>query len=643
MLKYSGRAAAVLLAFAGGPYQSFALEEIVTETMIVSAARIPVAENMASSAITILTRADIENSPATFLGDLLRSVPGLSIASSGTTGSQQQIRMRGAEANQLLVLIDGVRINDPAFGDEVQFETLSLNDIERIEIVRGPQSAIWGSDAIAGVINIITRGGSDGTKPLSVFARGGSFGRINLGGSAGYGGTAGFFRFSTSWLEESGSNVARSGTESDGYENLTLSSRFGLYPGSSLRLEGSFRYLNTDNQFDAVDFAGTGLPVDADRNTKTEKLYGSLRANLELLNGRVKQDLLLSYADTNIKNFADGTDNGSTFSESFALRYNLTLIPVAGHNFTIGIDHETIDFRQKGEASFFGDPNQNQEISSSGYVIDYVGALTRTFSLLASVRYDTNSDFSNVTTWRMGVNVALNDGRTRFFGNAGRAQKKPTFTERFGFFPGTFIGNPSLRPETSFGYDVGLEHRFDQHGMTLEVIYFSARLDNEISGFVFDPTTFLFTAANLTETSHREGVEIMGSIVLAEHLILAGNYTYLRSQQPDGQGGFEVELRRPRHQGSISLDWSPDNLIQINLSLDYVGQALDRFFPPFPEPAEIVTLESYLLGNVSLRYKLDERIQIRAEIQNLFDSQYEDVFGFNTPGLGAYVGIWADF
>ncbi|MFO1153914.1 MAG: TonB-dependent receptor plug domain-containing protein [Rhodospirillales bacterium] len=257
-------------------------------TVVVTATRYPVDAATVGSSISVITAEDLQQQQTRFVSDILREVPGVAVNRSGTFGSLTQVRIRGAEGNQTLVIIDGVEVNDPANGDEYDFGNLLASDIERIEILRGPQSILYGSNSIGGVINIITKRGTGGVT-MTGRGEGGSFGTFNGGGSIGgrnekvnaYVGLSGY--------STEGINISPQGSEDDGYDNATLNSSFGVKPLENLELTGSLRYvwgnLQYDGFGDATNSAGFIVSNDADEEAKTTALSGRAQAKLTLFDG----------------------------------------------------------------------------------------------------------------------------------------------------------------------------------------------------------------------------------------------------------------------------------------------------------------------------------------------------------------------
>lgn len=607
----------------------------------VTATRTPLSVVDIASSVTVISAEDIAKRQTFSLPDLLNTLPGIAVARAGSVGGQAQLRLRGGEANQTLVLIDGVQINDPAAGDEVQFELLSTTEIERVEIVRGPLSSVWGSDAVSGVINIITKKGEG---DLSVRANGeaGAFGTYRFGGSIGGASEKGNFRIGASYSDSDGTNVSRSGDENDGFRAVTVNATGGYKPSATSNLSFSLRHTDARNEFDSTDFT-TGFPADSDRVTNTTKTSVSVGGEFQLFDGRLNQSARVTYLDTEIANLSDGAASGSTLSERWGFYADSRIKLADGHNLTLALDHEDTDFSQRGTVSFFGDPNQDQNSSITGYVADYVGNFGDAVTLTGSVRRDDNDRFENATSWRGGIVYKFVGTGTRLYGNVARGQKAPTFIELFGFFSDSFVGNPNLTPERSIEYEFGVSHVALDGKLSLDASYFTARLENEINGFAFDPVTFQFTAENRDGKSTREGFELTADFAVSDQLNLTLSYAYLDAEEPDGNGGLTRELRRPKNNASLFVDYRPSDRVGLTLDANYVGSSIDTFFPPFPEPSEAVTLGGYLLVNIGGTYQINDAVSLYGRVENLLDEAYENLFGFNTPGIGAYAGFRASF
>ena len=611
------------------------------DQIIVSGARTPIQIGQTGAATSVISRADIERRQSRYLSELLRTVPGFSVSHTGVTGSQTQVRVRGSEANHVLVLIDGVRANDPATGDEFRWEHLSVHDVERIEIVRGAQSALWGSDAVGAVVHIITQSAGAVRPRLSGYVEAGS----NNTRNAGFGGSLGdddwSVRANVERLDTDGENVSRQGSERDGSDLTTASLSATWRPSDSWSIAAGVRSTDASTEFDPVDFFTTGLPVDGDRRTDSENVVAHITATSEPSDRGLSHRMSARYYDSNHDNFVDGQRDGSTGAERYRVGYQANLL-LDANVLSLAVEHERTDFSQRG-AVVFGDPNQDQRIDSLNWVAEYQYLSGERLSWLASARYDDNSDFEPVLTGRFSLAYRLNE-TTKARASIGRGHKNPTFTERFGFFPGQFVGNPDLEPERSTSYEVGLDRSAFDGALNLQATVFYQDLENEINGFVFDPNTFLTTAENRTGDSERSGVEIAGEWRSDSGIRVAGSYTYTDASEANEPGTELREIRRPRHTGSVSTSYVHERF-DVNLTADFGGSRIDTFFPPFPQAPERVTLDAHWLLDLTFQYRVTPAISIFARGSNrylvLLDDDYEQVFGFRTLGRTAFFGVRA--
>lgn len=610
------------------------------EEIIVTGLRTPVSLEQMPTATNVIDREMIDARQNFQIVDLLRDLAGVSIARTGGVGGQAQLRMRGAEANHVLVIIDGIEVNDPASGDEFQWEHLTSADIERIEVIRGPQSALWGSDAVAGVINITTRSGGEEFR-VSASGEAGSFGTYRGSGRLSVGGERWTFNANAGYSDSEGSNIARSGDEDDGYRNMVIGGSLGVTPAEDVQFTLTARHSDRRNEFDPIDFFVTGLPVDGDRVSDTRRTYLGAKADFSLLDGRLSQKVGINWMESDNSNFADGLPDGVTAAEKLQLSAQTTFEIAKDQRLTAAIDHEITDFSQAGAASPWGDPNQNQQYKTTGLVLDYVGEFDA-LTTFASIRHDRNSDFANAESWRLGVNYVISPD-TRLRASVGTGQKAPTVIERFGFFSDLFLGNPDLKPERSTNFEVGIDQDLLDGRATLKLTYFNARLKDEIDGFVFDLDTLMFTAANKPGKSKRQGVEAELEATISAEFSLTANYTYTKAEEEAADGSYSSELRRPKHQGGATLLFRNDAGFRAALNASYTGEAEDIFFPPWPNPSEIVTMDGYWLVAVSGEHPVSDNLSVTVRVENAFDTDYEDVFGFQNPGRGVYAGLRARF
>lgn len=613
-----------------------------TDTMTVTAYRTAQPLARTGSAVSIVDRRRIEERQAAVAADALRSLPGLSFARSGPAGAQTQLRLRGAEANHVLVLIDGIEANDVATSDEFFFEHLTTADIERIEVLRGPQSALWGSDSLAGVINIITRRPS---RPFEsdAFAEGGSFGLANGGIRFGMAGERGTLGGSISHLQLDGTNTARSGEEDDAYDNTTGSIAGTFAPFEGLKLDASLRHTDANAEYDNLGFVdGRMVAVDADNETDIRHRYARFGGALDLAGGRWNQQLHYAITRTDADNrseiFGGGHEKSSTDGSKYGMYYQSSLRFGAGETadvFTLGVSHEREEFSQRGTPSWWGDPNQDQRLYNTGYAVEYLALLGENLTLSASARHDDNSDFEDDNTWRGTLSWQLPAG-LRFHGSIGTGQKAPTFFERFGYTPDTFIGNPDLEPEESTGWDMGIEKHWLAGRVLTDLTYFHADLDHEINGSFCPPPTYVCTAVNEPGESRRNGVEATLTATLTERWSIDASYTYTDAEDSDRR----QEVRRPLHAAALDVTgrWLGGRLI-VNAGAAYSGERRDDAYLSAPPFVERVRLDEYTLLTLAASYEIRDGITLYARIENALDEKYEEVFGYNTPGAGMFAGV----
>jgi len=617
------------------------------DNIIVTAHLTPSTGPQVSSAYSVIERPLFERRQSIFAADVLQDVPGVSMSRSGTFGSQTVARVRGAEANQVMVMIDGIRVNDLAGDDAYNFANLTSYDIERIEVLRGPQSALYGSDAMAGVINVITRRAD---RPFSgrAFVEAGSFETRNAGIQLGTAREKVNVNFGGSYLGTEGTNISRQGDEKDGYRNLTTTFNATYDPLDKLGFDFFGRYTDAETDFDDADF---GLPVDADRTTDSTQAYLLGKMRLAVFDERWTHEWRVTSVDTDNVNLRDGVWNDSTAGEQRGAYYQTSIglydNPAAGtdHKLTLAIDYQEQDYEQRGIVQPWGDPNKDEKLDNTGYVAEYVAQPLSAWALSLALRYDDNSDFKNATTYRATTSYLVDQFDIRFRGSLGTGQKNPTFTERFGFFTSAtsnFIGNPNLEPEESTGWDVGLDKGFMEGGLMLKGTYFDEKLDNEINGFFCDPVLMTCTAINEQGTSYRKGLEVAFDADLPANLGLNVSYTYTDATEPDAAGGKRIEVRRPRHMAALNINYGfVQDRGNLNFNASYSGKQEDDDFSSFP--ASRVELDAYTLVNLTFGFEITKLVALTARVDNVFDKDYENVYGFSTPGRGVFAGVRLNF
>jgi vitamin B12 transporter len=602
------------------------------EEVLVSASLMPITASRSANAVTVIDRAQLRNRATVSLSNILRDVPGFSVSQVGVLGSQTQIRVRGAEANHLLVTIDGVEANDPSQGDEFSWGTLTASDIERIEIIRGPQSSLRGSDAVAGVVNIITRSAEKSS--VGLFLESGSWATHHSGFNIGHKQGDFDIRFGLSHIESAGDNIARTGDENDGYRNTTYNIRSGLKLSDQMDISFAARESDGMNQFDA-DNDFDGLIEDQDRASEFENSTMRFQGDYSSKDGTWQHKVLISQSKSDNTAFADKAKGNVTASTKDQIQYIGSFTWDQGaQNVAALVEREEEDWMQRGEITWgVYDPNQDRERDTDSVAVEYRTDINDHLTLAASARHDDNSEFDSAKTYRAEAIYQLTEA-IRLRGAVGTAVKNPTFTERFGFYT-NFIGNPNLIPEESTSWELGADQLIMGGALTLSLTIFEAELENEIDGFVYDPATFAYTSNNINGTSERKGAELSAVGNISESMSLSAAYTYTDSTGDDAVR----EVRRPRHIASLNLGWQAAHNLHLNTNIQFTGEQTDVYFPPFPEPSQVVALSNHTLVNINLNYSATEKFEMYLKLENALNENYEEVFGYQTLGFGATLGL----
>lgn len=605
------------------------------ENILVSASLLPITSKRSANAITIIGSDQIKNRAVVSVSDLLRDVAGLAVSRSGVQGSQTQIRVRGGEANHLLVLIDGVEVNNPSQNDEFNWGNLVASDIERIEVIRGPQSSMLGSDAMAGVVNIITRSAD---QPLStnIFSEIGSFNTQNNGISIGLKDGAFDMRLGISDLQTDGDNISRSGSEKDGYENTNLNLKSGWRVSNQLNLTLAARQSDGINEFDA-DINFDSLIDDQDDLSKFLSSTKRLKADYSSLDGHWQHQLSIARSTNENAEFNGNIPGTATYSNKDQQRLVSSLLwSELNHRLSFLVEREEEKFQQRGVINDYGifgiyDPNQKRSRDTDSMALEYRADISDKLTVAASTRYDDNSEFNTGNTSRIEAIYQINDS-LRMRSAYGTAIKNPTFTERFGFYT-NFIGNPSLEPEQSSNWELGIDQQFLGGHSSISFTLFNSELENEIDGNFVDPVTFRYTSVNRAGLSKRQGMELITLNQFNDAVSLNFSYTYTDAVESDGNDRYVDEVRRPRHTGSLNLSWQVKDTLHINTNAQHNGSQIDVVYP------ENVKLADYTLINLSANYKATQNLDIYIRFDNLFDESYEEVFSYQTLGFSANVGI----
>ncbi|MCY4486212.1 MAG: TonB-dependent receptor [Deltaproteobacteria bacterium] len=596
--------------------------------IVVSASRVPLETKAVGSAVTVITAEEIERKQVRVLSDLLRDVPGIAVHRSGTMGTLTAVRIRGSEHGHTLVLIDGVKVNDPSSSGAIyNFADLLAADIERIEILRGPQSGLYGSDAIGGVIHITTKKGR-GPVTGNVSVEGGSFGTGSVSAGIQGGGHGHHFSLGAADLRTSGISIA-AGDEKDGYRNRTYSARLGLQPADDLQFEFTGRYVKARVETDNV-------PTDNDDRTDSDQAMGRGRLQYSLLEGDWRHALGAAVhrkRRTVVSRWGTDEYDGrkTRFDYETNLFFETTAVPDASHAVTFVAEQEKDSQKSGGGAS---------EVTNHGYSGEYQLGLWEQLFLSGSARYDDNERFKDTTTFRVTAAYVVDASGTRFHGGYGTGVKNPTLSHLFQQF-GRIGPNPDVEPEESKGWDLGVEQNLLEGRLSLDLTYFNNRPTNLIywndAGTPYDwqnpETGDDDYYDNLGGTSRIRGLELIARAKPADGLSLSAQYTYTDAKDPDRQ----PLPRRPEHVASVNLGYGfLDGRAAVDLGIDYNGKQLNRTTDP-------VMIDDFVLVNVAANYKLGRQMELFGRIDNLFDKDYEEIPGYRTTGIGFHAGVRGTF
>lgn len=597
------------------------------DVILVTAARVPVLAQDSTSSVTQLDAADLEARGPLFVADILRAVPSLAVSRSGPEGQLTQIRARGSEANHVLVLIDGVEAASP-FTGEADFANFLFDDLGSIEVARGEQSALWGADAIGGVIALTTRQPGEG-RAFTLSGERGSFDTHRINASVRYGGDVLRVRAGAGNYQTDGIDVSGTGGETDGYRNTNGHFGVDLALNPAWAVEASVRWIDYEAASDA-DRDFDGRLDDTDNERHGEQFFGRVSLVGEQVRDGYTLDHRLTYQFTSdeAESLVDGTSVGFSAGSRDELSYQVTAQWSAGsvsNRLTGLLEHQVDDLENFAGAG--NGANQTREIETTAFAFDY-GLAIAAFDLSLSARHEQNALFDNATTWRVGAAYDLQSLNGRVRASVGEAVKNPGVFELYGFFPAFFLGNPDLQPETSQGWEIGFEQDVLNGRGRWSAVWFSSELENEI---FTDFGTFPATARNAGAQSTREGLELEGQFDVSDAVSIFASASFLESEE----GGVD-EIRRPEQLGSLTLSWAPgDSAWYASASLDYTGEQGDTDFGSFTP----VTLDAYTLVSGQISRRMGENFSLYVRGENLLDEEYQDVFGYHTRGRGAFIGV----
>lgn len=595
---------------------SFADEDTATnsiEKIIVTANRRKQPLSEVGSSLTVITDVDLERGQHVYVLSALETTPGVAISQTGAFGGTASLSIRGSGGDNTMLLIDGIQLNDTsAPGGAFDFGSMDSFDVSRIEVLRGPQSVLYGSNAIGGVVNIITKTGEDGYGG-QVIGEVGSYSTNRIGGRF-FGGTEKLgFNISGSTMRSDGISAAEKqdgNTEKDGYSGQTVSGKITARANDTLGFDLIGRYSKAKSDYD--DFG----PMDGDNVAEAENYSFAARGFFSLFNGNLQNTLSAETSGIDRITFSNGLEGPSAKGSRINVDYLAVYELSKAVTLTAGLQSETVKAKSVS-AETFGTKSMFGELGYKG-----IAGLT----LTGGFRYDDHDDFGSATTGRVTGSYEFNGTGTRLIANYGEAFKAPSIFQLTYIcgFCGLTEPTMGLQPERAKAYEVGVEQTMVNGDLIVAATYFHQKSTDAI-GFTF---TGGYQNIGLKLS---EGIEFSLSAELSDTLSLSGNYTYLTANDLVADVAI---IREPKTSGNLMLNWEMMEKLSTSISVTFNG-AEDDFGGG--------SIGSWTRVDLRASYSLNETVQIFGRVDNALGEHYQHVLGYGTPGFSAFGGFRARF
>lgn len=591
--------------------------------VVITASRItePLAE-VTSEAI-IITKEEIEKMNAHFVTEVLRTIPGIYVKQSGGPGKQASVFLEtSTKSGDLLVMIDGIKVNSPTTGG-FDFSSLSVDEIERIEIVKGPQSTLYGSEAMAGVINIITKKGR-GKPKINLSLESGSYGTYKPGLNLAGGTDKIDYRITTFYYKTDGFSAYAKGNEKDDYKNFFISGKFGFRPSKKLEFEFLGRYYY--DRFELDSGTEDGFNTCFDDPDYIQRRHHSLISGKVKLNLTSNWEQVLTFSKVKeIINTKDPDDMYKWWSSKITpaiylldWQHNFSL----SEKFLVTIGTEYRKEKGKYESSNCYDEDiENKAI----YLNAKIKLLNSNLILNGGARYDNHQTFGEKITYKIGFLYNLVTYALKIKTNYGTAFKAPTLNDLFWPNTGWLMGNPELKSEKSWAWSAGIEKNFSNNRVTLSLTYFYQKYKDLIQWIEILPWTY--QPQNIAKASIK-GFEVNFDFNITPDLKIKTGYTYLDTEN---KKTGKYLIYKPDHKFSVIGKYT---MGKISLFADYTYTGRR-----YANNNNQIKLKSYSLLNLSATYKLNPNISFFGRIDNLLNTNYEEVKDYRTPDRSFYVGI----
>ncbi|CAN5132259.1 TonB-dependent receptor [soil metagenome] len=616
------------------------------DDVIITANRSPQAATRVGQSVTVLTERDIVASQTVVVADLLSRTPGVTVTRNGGVGSATSVRIRGAETDQTLVVVDGVKLNDPsAVGGGYDFGNLLTGDVTRIEVLRGAQSTLWGSQAIGGVVNIVT---AQPTRPFesSIDAEAGSRDTQYLRGGIGGAGEHATWRLAASQYTTDGVSAFAGGNEADGYENFGVSGRADIRVTDDVSVD--LRAVYSDG---TTDFDGFAPPTYAFGDTReygtTKTLVGYAGVNFDLFANRLKNRIGYGYTDTDrVNHNPDQAVTDLTFlakGRNERVEYQGVFDVREGWTATFGAEHEDASFATSAPADYDPTPaSQTADASIDGYYAQLQAEVVPGLTLTGGIRRDQHDTFGGKTLGQAAVAWVVNGGDTVVRASFGQGFKAPSLYQLYSDY-----GNTALNPEEADGYDAGIEQYLFDRRVVLSATYFARDTSNQIDfvscNFPTSPDPLCSVGGfprfgyydNIAKTE-AQGLELAGSARLAG-VVIDTNYTLTDTENRSSGGNLGRDLaRRPRDTANLSVSYVWPFALSTSVAVQYVGDSFDN-------AANTNRIDGYTLVDLRVSYPINDTLEVYGRIENVGDERYETVRNYGAPGRGTFVGVRARF
>lgn len=596
---------------------AFAQTGPLADDIVVTASGIEQPRDETGQAITIIDADTIARRQTIDVVDLLATTPGVRFSRTGSTGSATGVSLRGAETTQTLVLIDGVKVNDPSgIGDGYDFGPLLTGNISRIEVLRGSNSVVHGSQAIGGVVSLTTATPAQGIAANAAAEYGYSdtaSARADVSGTAG----AVSGGIGAAWFRTDGISSAASGTEKDGYKNFAGNARLKIALGDALSLDLRGYYIHADLDYDSF----FGPPADSADIAKLDQYVGYAGLNLALFDGRFTSRAAVTWLRNDRDYyFVRGTAPDYGYSGSnLRFEYQGVVAPIEQAKLIFGYEHERPDYDFFGFGSTASERANIDSVYALGIVQPFAG-----LSLTGGVRHDDHSQFGGATTFGANANYSPNGGATNFRASYGEGFKAPSLYQLYD----SFSGNAALRPERSKSYDLGIDQSLADGRAVMSLTAFLRNTTDQIN---YDNATF--TYGNIDRT-RAKGVEATLALRPVDALNVTASYSYIDARDRSERPGFDGKRLPRRAEQAISLsadyDWSFG--LSTGATLTLVGDSFD-------DAANLVPLDGYALAAIRASFPVGEHVEIYGRIDNLFDADYATASGYGVYGRAAYGGV----